>query len=178
MTEQTSETEQISETDQTPDARRIHAALANPQTRELWARVVLGQDLRQLNARERRGLDQLEQAGLMRWEQEGPGIAARPVPTEVFRQLLSSGKAPTATGYERFLEKGRVVRWPSKAADKHGLILWIMRQCLAPGESVGERELSERIGRFSDDPALIRRYCVDLGELKRTPDGGSYHRAP
>lgn len=160
-------------------ARQIHAALANPQTRELWAQVILGQAPDAPNARQRRGLEQLEQAGLIRWdvaEDSGEDGVVRPVPTGVFKELLAAGREPAAIGYERFLEKGRVVRWPSKAADKHGLILWIMGQCLEAGEKLGEKELNQRIQRFTDDPALVRRYCVDLGEVNRTPDGAAYAR--
>lgn len=154
-----------------PNSRAVHAALANPQTRELWAQAVLGQLPQEPNARQRRGLAQLEEAGLVRTE--GDDV----VPTEVFRDLLAEGKEPAAEGWERFLEHGRVVRWPSRARDKHGLILWIMEQCLAPGEELGERELNERIRRLSDDPALVRRYCVDLGAVLRSDDGARYRRA-
>lgn len=97
-------------------------------------------------------------------------------PTEVFRELLTEGARDTPKGYERFLENGRVARWPSKAADKDGLIRWIMDQCLATDERVEERELNDRIEKFSDDPALIRRHCVDIGYIMRAPDGTDYRR--
>ena len=46
------------------------------------------------------------------------------------------------------------------------------------GETLDERELTERLGRFADDPVTLRRYLVDAGLLARTPTGSAYTRAP
>lgn len=97
-------------------------------------------------------------------------------PTEAFHELLAEGASSTPKGFERFLEHGRVMRWPSKAADKDGLIRCIMDRCLTTGEHISERELNDRLENFSDDPALIRRHCVDIGYIMRAPDGTDYRR--
>ncbi|MEX3508590.1 hypothetical protein CKW39_07300 [Kocuria sp. WRN011] len=152
------------------DTRQIFAALANPDTRAMYARVVLDQIPGTSTAKQSRALQNLQRVGLI---DDADGAWS---PTEAFRELLAEGASGTPKGYERFLEHGRVARWPSKAADKDGLIRWIMDQCLATDERVEERELNDRIERFSDDPALIRRHCVDTGYITRAPDGSEYRR--
>ncbi|WP_016997580.1 DUF2087 domain-containing protein [Kocuria atrinae] len=152
------------------NTRQIFAALANPDTRDMYARVILDQVSEAPTSKQSRALQNLQRAGLIE-DADGAWL-----PTAVFRELLAEGARDTPKGYERFLENGRVARWPSKAADKDGLIRWIMDQCLAADEHIGERELNERIEMFSDDPALIRRHCVDAGHLTRTQDGSEYRR--
>ena len=152
------------------NTRQIFAALANSDTRDLYARVILGQVPESPTSKQSRALLNLHRAGLI----DTPDGTWSP--TAVFRELLAEGARHTPKGYERFLENGRVTRWPSKAADKDGLIRWIMDQCLATDERVEERELNDRIERFSDDPALIRRHCVDTGYITRAPDGSEYRR--
>ena len=49
-------------------------------------------------------------------------------------------------------------------------------QAIEPGVTYAEKQLSERIQRFTDDTATIRRALVDLGLLQRTPDGAAYWR--
>lgn len=46
----------------------------------------------------------------------------------------------------------------------------------ADSEVVDERELSERLLRFGDDPALLRRYLVDFGLVERPRSGSEYAR--
>jgi len=48
---------------------------------------------------------------------------------------------------------------------------------IEPGVTYGEKQLNERLQRFTDDTATIRRTLVDLGLLLRTPDGAAYWRA-
>lgn len=152
------------------NTRQIFAALANPDTRHMYARVILDQAPSAPTSKQSRALQNLQRAGLIA---DADGAWS---PTAVFRELLTEGAVGAPTGYERFLEHGRVTRWPAKVADKDGLIRWIVDQCLATGEHIGERELNERLEKFSDDPALIRRHCVDTGYLTRTPDGSKYRR--
>jgi biotin operon repressor len=49
-------------------------------------------------------------------------------------------------------------------------------QAIEPGVTYDEKAINERIHRFTDDTATIRRALVDLGLLGRTPDGGAYWR--
>ena len=48
---------------------------------------------------------------------------------------------------------------------------------LADGETVTERELTDRLARFGDDPVTLRRYLVDAGILLRPRSGSEYTRA-
>jgi len=49
-------------------------------------------------------------------------------------------------------------------------------QAIEPGVTYDEKAINERIQRFTDDTATIRRALVDLRLLGRTPDGGAYWR--
>lgn len=49
-------------------------------------------------------------------------------------------------------------------------------EAIEPGVTYAEKQLNERLQRFTDDTATIRRALVDLGLLQRTPDGGAYWR--
>ena len=48
---------------------------------------------------------------------------------------------------------------------------------IEPGVTYSEKQLNERLQRYTDDTATIRRTLVDLGLLLRTPDGAAYWRA-
>ncbi|MBD2760959.1 MULTISPECIES: DUF2087 domain-containing protein [unclassified Candidatus Sulfotelmatobacter] len=152
------------------NTRQIFAALANPDTRTMYARVILDQLPMAPTSKQSRALENLQRAGLI--DDDGGAWS----PTGVFRDLLAKGATGTPKGYERFLDKGRVTRWPSKASDKDGLIRWIVDQCLATGERIDERELNDRLEKFSNDPALIRRHGVDTGYITRNRDGSEYRR--
>ena len=136
----------------------------------MYARVILEQVPMAPTSKQSRALQNLQRAGLIDLD-DGAWS-----PTGVFRDLLAEGAADTPKGYERFLENGRVARWPAKSADKDGLIRWIMDQCLASEECIGERELNNRLKKFSNDPALIRRHCVDTGYITRDRYGNEYRR--
>ena len=43
-------------------------------------------------------------------------------------------------------------------------------------DTVGERELTDRLARLADDPVGVRRALVDLGVVHRTRDGAEYWR--
>lgn len=152
------------------DSRQIFAALANPDTRAMYARVTLARVPPEPTSREMRALESLLRAGLIHADD---GVYS---PSDVFRDLLAQGRSPGPRGYEKFLEHDRVVRWPSKSKDKDGLIRWIMNRSLNEGESLTENALNERLRQYSDDPALIRRHCVDRGYIRRTRDGSRYYR--
>lgn len=136
----------------------------------MYARVVLGQAPESPTSKQFRALVNLERAGLI-VDNDGAWL-----PTDVFRELLDRDATETPKGIDRFLERGRVAQWPSRAVDKDELIRWIMDRCLTDGESLGEKTLSERLRKFSDDPALIRRHCVDRDYIRRTPDGSQYYK--
>lgn len=159
------------------DWRPVAAALANPQTRTVWARLALGQDLPDAVAglpasRVDQVVAALRQAGLIT---EGPGGAAV-VSETVFADLLRSAAPPPRTGVERFLRDGRLVVFPATQGDRFEVFSWLVAQILERGEEVDEVEVNARLARFYDDVARLRRFLVDAGLLERARDGSVYVR--
>jgi hypothetical protein len=156
------------------DWRPVVAALANREAREVWARLVLGEGGLPGNTRGARALILLEKAGLIRRERDGD---YRP-DDAVLRRLLASSAATRPRGVERFLRPdGRIDRFPAGAADRAALLAHVAEASLPDGETVGERELTERLAEFADDPVTLRRRLVDAGLLARTPTGSAYSHA-
>ncbi|WP_431219437.1 DUF2087 domain-containing protein [Leifsonia xyli] len=163
--------------DRIPDWRPVVAALANRDARAVWARLVAGGvpgDAELSAAREGRALTLLESAGLVR--HEGGAFAAD---EDVFRRLLESAAAnrPRPAGVQRFLRPdGRIDRYPAGADDRLELLTHVADAVLPPGQTVAERELTERLAALGDDPVSLRRYLVDAGLLLRTASGSEYTR--
>ena len=70
---------------------------------------------------------------------------------------------------------GRFVSFPAQAKKSLVLVRYALR-AFEPGVTYSEREVNERLRRFSDDTARIRRAFVDHGLMQRTPDGAAYWR--
>ncbi|MGN6427146.1 DUF2087 domain-containing protein [uncultured Leifsonia sp.] len=146
------------------DWRRMLAALANQEARTAFARVTLGLPLGE-TTRERRALDTLVAAGL---------VSDGAVSEAGIRAALAGGHS-RPTGVERFLDAdGRIDRYPSGAADREALLRWVAERALRPGEVLAERDLTDRLARFTGDPVALRRYLVDAGLVARTPSGSEY----
>ena len=159
------------------DWRPVVAALANRDARAVWAQLIAdGAPATGMSpARQRRALALLESVGLVR---RADGVH-EPVDT-AFRELLATSASlqPRRAGVERFLRPdGRIDRFPAAADDRAALLAHIGDRVLADGETVTERELTERLTRFGDDPVTLRRYLVDAGILVRTRSGSEYARA-
>lgn len=159
------------------DWRPVVAALANGDARIVWARLIVGDPARAAalsSSREGRALALLERAGLVHT------VDGRPEPDEaVFRRLLAAAGAahPKPVGVQRFLHAdGRIDRYPAGAQDRRELLTHIAASVLSPGETLSERELTERLARLSDDPVALRRHLVDADLLMRTPSGSEYRR--
>jgi hypothetical protein len=70
---------------------------------------------------------------------------------------------------------GRIKAFPTQA--KKALV--VVRYALGafePGVTFSEAEVNERLRRYSDDTARLRRAFVDHGFMQRTPDGAAYWR--
>ena len=144
------------------------AALANADTRAAFARVALGLPLDA--ARDPRAVEALTSAGLIA-DLEGTPVVAE----DAIRAALASASRARPTGPQRFLDaEGRIDRYPSGHADRAELLRWVAERTLSTGEVVGEREVTERLARFTRDPAALRRYLVDEGLLERTRSGSEY----
>jgi hypothetical protein len=152
--------------------RRVVAALANPDVRLTWARLVAGMSETDATAglspaRRRRVLESLRGAGL---------IDEASVPrSSVFAELLAAAPvAPQPTGPERFLRGGRIAQYPASQTERGELLALVAERAFRSGEVLDEREVNERLASFHDDVAVLRRYLVDFGLLVRTRSGSSY----
>ena len=160
------------------DWRPLVAALANADARNVWAQLVVGADPAAAglsSAREARALALLEGVGLVR------RVDGSPHPEDaVFRRLLAAAAAtrPARQGVQRFLRAdGRIDRYPAGEADRREMLAYVATSILEPGEILAERELTERLARFGDDPVALRRYLVDARLVLRTRSGSEYSLA-
>ncbi len=76
----------------------------------------------------------------------------------------------------RFLVRGRLERLPRRAADRDLLFAYVAARVLVLDEPITERELTDRLATFVDDPVGVRRDLVDRGLVTRTRDGATYWR--
>lgn len=80
----------------------------------------------------------------------------------------------------RFLVRGEdtIDRYPRRPADRRMLLQWIADRAFPVGEGgdLTESQVNERLYRYSDDVAVLRRYLVDAELLERFPDGTGYRR--
>ncbi len=157
------------------DWRPIVAALTNADARRVFAEVELGRPLDSIGAdrspsRVRRALDALTRAGLVTVADGTASVAA----DRFARALRDAPARPPRTGVDRFLDaEGRIDRYPSSATDRASLLRHVVEAVLAPGESVAEAELGERLARFGDDTAALRRHLVDSGLVGRSASGSA-----
>jgi hypothetical protein len=153
------------------DWRPIIAALANADTRTLYAQLVAGAEDAGAGlspSRRRHAQAMLVSAGLI----DHDGV---PDATVFARVLAAAPRRERTTGVQRFLTPdGRIDRYPSSARDRAELLGHIARAVLAPEEVVGERELTDRLAELADDPAALRRHLVDAGLVERTRSGSQY----
>ena len=161
----------------TPDARRLLAALANAQARRVFAEISVGETPggSLSPAKLARALTLLNQAGLVETVETEGSVRYR-IREHVFRDALAAlSSTPSPSGVERFLTTdGRIDRYPTREADRLGLLAWVAARILDTGGRVAERELNERLARFTGDVPMLRRYLVDSGIVSRTPDGSAY----
>ncbi|WP_261164407.1 DUF2087 domain-containing protein [Microbacterium sp. Marseille-Q6965] len=157
--------------------RAIVAALANDAARVAYARIVAGDPARAFDglspSRRRHVVDTLLGAGLI--ARDGDSWTADGEP---FRTALRDAPAPArATGPERFLDAhGRITQYPANKTTRGELLALVAERALRPDEVLTERELNARLGAFTDDVAVLRRYLVDYELLERTPSGSEYAR--
>jgi hypothetical protein len=156
------------------DWRPMIAALANPDTRTMFAEIVLGvaePGAGLSPSRRQHTVDLLRSAGMV----DGDGM----LDAGVFARVLAAApQRERATGVQRFLTAdGRIDRYPSNAGERETLLAYIVARVLAPDEVVDEREFTERLAVFADDAAALRRHLVDAGLVERTRSGSEYARA-
>ena len=88
---------------------------------------------------------------------------------------MTEGTADRAAVLRAFITPdGRLVHVPAKRS-KRLVVLDLLAQEFAPGETFTEDEVNRRLRRFHDDVASLRRYLVDEGFLSR--EHGWYWRS-
>ncbi|TFD04671.1 MULTISPECIES: DUF2087 domain-containing protein [unclassified Cryobacterium] len=144
--------------------RRVVAALAHPDRRAVWAEAVLRGSGALTEPRTVKAAAALRDAGLL--DDDGDAVTA------VFGELLASEPEVRREGVERFIQHGRIERYPAKQPDRDELLGWVA--AALPPERMSERELGIRLALVVDDVVTLRRYLVDAGLVSRTPDGAVY----
>lgn len=155
--------------------RAVVAALANPDMRLTWVRLVAGASETDATAglspaRMRKVLAGLRGAGLI----DEASVPRASVFTEV---LAASPVPPRPSGPERYLRDGRIDRYPAAQGERAELLALVASRAFRSGEVLTEAEVNERLATFHDDVAVLRRYLVDFGLLVRTRSGSSYSLA-
>ncbi|MFC7927565.1 DUF2087 domain-containing protein [Microbacterium laevaniformans] len=105
---------------------------------------------------------------------DGDGIRFDDTP---LRDLLSN--APRPQGPERFLDSdGGIDRYPAQAADRLAVLRHVAVRAFSPDTVLSERDVNERLEPYAPngDVAVLRRYLVDHGLLRRTASGSEYVR--
>lgn len=153
------------------DWRRVFGALANEETRRYYAAQILEIDSGLRPERVAKARTNLAKAGLL--DERGQ------VDSELFSRLLDSGaRKQPRVGTDRYFDaEGRIERYPKKLDERMGMLRVVAAKVMKHGEHLAEAELTAKLGQYSDDPALLRRYLVDYGMLLRQPDGSSYRLA-
>lgn len=152
--------------------RQIMAVLANPDTRRIAARLMLGQNLDAAAAefapaKRRRLLAAIGKSGLV-----DPLTGA--LNEAVFRQTLAVNAPRKQQGLERFLEGTRIKNYPSSPTQREELLTWVADRTFPYASALPEAEVNVRLRPFTEDTALLRRYLVDYGMLERSADGRKY----
>ncbi|WP_313814542.1 DUF2087 domain-containing protein [Glutamicibacter sp.] len=153
---------------------QVAAGLKNPQMRRVLGQVLAG-GTAEIDARAKQTAKALQ-----RWADIGLLAQNEAGTWQVNEQLLSdtlsaAGEAKAdRSGILRFFDGPQLHTLPSKPADRREVLLYVRNAVIAPGQTLREDQLNERIIVFHPDTALIRRYLVDHGLLLRTADGSSY----
>lgn len=149
--------------------RGVVAALLNPDLRAALGE--LSADVRLTDARRQRALRRLAELQLVEVDRNGQARFT----DAALKALLAEDARPRPTGPERFLDAdGPIDRYPVRAAERRELLIWIAEHALRAGEVLDERALNERLARYADDVAALRRYLVDNDIVERTRSGSQY----
>ncbi|UGB34523.1 DUF2087 domain-containing protein [Microbacterium sp. cx-55] len=159
--------------------RPIIAALSNDHARRVFAELASSgsatDSLAALSpSRARHVVTLLQTARMVHVSSDG----SLSLNTEIYRELLSaSAPTPRPKGIQRFLtDDGRIDSYPSNLTGRGHLLAHIAEEVFGRDEVLTEHEVNERLSRFTDDVAVLRRYLVDYGELERTRSGSEYAR--
>jgi DNA-binding HxlR family transcriptional regulator len=138
--------------------KRLEAAgLVDATPRRPYVEYSLRVDRLQEVAKQLAGLDRVEEAGA-----ELPGPEGESLPAYDAKVLRA------------FLRDGRLVSIPAQERKRQAILRYLMARCFAEDRPYPEREVNDRLGRYHEDVAALRRYLVGAGLMMRA--GGEYRR--
>lgn len=151
--------------------RTVIAMLANPDTRHVMARMMLGDDLASAThelgpSKRRKVMRSMQRSGLV----GADGL----IVDGVFRALLEESPVVRREGIERFLDEKRIRQYPANLEERGRLLAWVARDAFRADEVLGEQAVNERLALYHDDVAVLRRYLVDYQLVERRSDGTEY----
>lgn len=76
--------------------------------------------------------------------------------------------------YQKYFKEGRLVTIPKKEKAKLQLFAYFQEALAEQGQTFTEKEINDFFHRYYDDTAILRRYLVDYGFLKRDSYGRTY----
>lgn len=152
--------------------RSLVALLANPETRRVVARILLGDDLESAisevpEAKHSKLRKAVIQSGLL-------GDDSLTLDPNVFRLILASSPVVRREGINKFVEGKRILQYPANLTERGELLAWIARDVFETGEYLSEAELNTRLQHYTEDVVVLRRYLVDFQLVERNPDGTGY----
>jgi hypothetical protein len=140
---------------------QLIAALNNPRSRARFAALALSAAPLEPEPGDRL----LLQAGVIRNDPTGATIDP-----DGLQALLDASRSGAAGSEPALLD-----RLPKKSAKRERLLRRLVREVFeAPGETISESTLGERLSSHVGDVALFRRALVDDGYLERDAAGHSY----
>lgn len=154
----------------------VLSILANENLRLAAAELILEEAARSgrslTEGERRKSRDRLVNSGLFRSE-DGTFNSS------LVKEILGSSKEPGGpSGVERFLTKGRIETYPTRARHRDEVLAWACSKVISRGEVLSEKAINERLKTVADDYVLLRRYLVDAGWLVRTASGSEYSLTP
>ncbi|MFC0582747.1 DUF2087 domain-containing protein [Micrococcoides hystricis] len=152
----------------------VLAALAHPVCREVFAQVELGtfQMSEEDNPNVAKALSQLQRAKLIVLDKSGFSVNAG-----IFKELLNQDEAKKADGNEtvvKFMREGRISQFPAKQNDREKLMRLVAAAVFSSGQHLTETQVDERLSRYHEDTAFMRRFMVDNMIVGRANDGSEY----
>lgn len=75
---------------------------------------------------------------------------------------------------QKWIKDGKITQLPRRLSDKREIFSYVIEQGFAEGKTYTEREVNEILKEYYFDFALLRRYLVDDGWLRRDRQGQVY----
>ncbi|WP_415954257.1 DUF2087 domain-containing protein [Streptomyces sp. KLOTTS4A1] len=160
-------------------SRQLLSALADPERLKLYASIVRFGDAAEATGGKQgqKHLSRLIGAGLIEPQPDGSFKAD----AAVFQKALATGTRTEDQDVPQelwpFFAEGRLRSMPMRPAVRHELLAHLVRTLFEAARDYTEPEVNRRFTTVHEDSAMLRRYCVDGGLLRRTKDGTRYQAA-